>query len=173
MYVCVLTTKHTFTRGCIMCSLLNLCLALEVHVMAKWTRSLMSIDQPGVSCPEREICVSLSVWLQASRGVGVCLCVSICATVCMCAPCTLASLSYPLHPVQETNKLHFNLRNINFPLDGKLIMAVEPSCLTLSNIYSVTAVKSSQPQWQQLINTSVYKDDNLSVCCQWLFAEIR
>ena len=56
----------------------------------------------------------------------VCCCSCVCVCVCLCVCCTLASLGYPLQPVQETNKLHFNMRNINFPLDGKLIMAVEP-----------------------------------------------
>lgn len=51
------------------------------------------------------------------------------------------------------------MRNINFPLDGKLIMAVEPPHLTLSKVHSVTAGKSSQPQWQQLINASTDRDD--------------
>ncbi len=70
----------------------------------------------------------------------------VCVCVCVCVRCTLASLGYPLQPVQETNKLHFNMRNINFPLDGKLIMAVEPPHLTLSKVHSVTDGKSSQPQ---------------------------
>lgn len=52
------------------------------------------------------------------------------ACVCASARCTLASLGYPLEPVQETNKLHFNGRNINFPQDGELIIAVEPQHLT-------------------------------------------
>lgn len=50
--------------------------------------------------------------------------------MCASARCTLASLGYPLEPVQETNKLHFNGRNINFPQDGKLIIAAEPQHLT-------------------------------------------
>lgn len=75
-------------------------------------------------------------------------------TACMCMRYTLASLGDPLQPVQETNKLHFSLRNINFPLDGKLIMAVEArSHLPPSKIHSVTSVKSSLPQRCQLINT--------------------
>lgn len=53
-------------------------------------------------------------------------------------------LGYPLQPVQKTNKPHFNLRNINFPLDGKLIMAQELSHLTLSKTHSVTAIKTAR-----------------------------
>lgn len=70
----------------------------------------------------------------------------VCYYLRVCVGCTLVSLGYPLQPVQETNKPHFNLRNINFPLDGKLIMAVEPPHLTLSVKRSVTAMRATQPQ---------------------------
>lgn len=131
---------------------------------AKWTRSLMSIDQV---CHEgngdRFVCHCLSDcrppgdWTYVFVFSFVCCCLHV--RVCVCVRCTLASLGYPLQPVQETNKLHFNMRNINFPLDGKLIMAVQPPRLTLSKVHSVTAWKLSQPQWQQLINASTNRDD--------------
>ena len=128
----------------------------------------MTIDQAAaqpaslvchVGNRDRFVCHCLS----DCRPPGEWTCMFVFSFVCYCSRvcvwCTLLSLGYPLQPVQETNKLHFNLRNINFPLDGKLIMAVEPSHLTLSMIHSVTAMKSTQPQWQHLINTSAYKDD--------------
>lgn len=75
-----------------------------------------------------DLCVTVCLTVGLPGSGRMCLCFHLCAAVCMCVcvRCTLASLGYPLQPVQETNKLHFNMRNINFLLDGKLIMAVEP-----------------------------------------------
>lgn len=34
-------------------------------------------------------------------------------------------MGYPLQPVHETKEFHFNVRNINFPLNGKLTITAE------------------------------------------------
>lgn len=71
-----------------------------------------------------DLCVTvcLTVGLLGSGGVCVyfCLCACVCQCVCARWPHKHTGL-YPLQPVQETNKLHFNFRNINFLFDGKLI----------------------------------------------------
>lgn len=96
----------------------------------------MTIDQAAAQTAGRsvmwgmgiDLCVTVCLTVGLPGSGRMCLCLRLCAavSVCVCVWCTLASLGYPLQPVQETNKLHFSMRNINFPLDGKLIMAVEP-----------------------------------------------
>lgn len=48
-----------------------------------------------------------------------------------CAP---ASLGYTLEAVQEANTIHSKWENINFPQDGRLIMATEPRQLAMSGM---------------------------------------
>lgn len=102
----------------------------------------MTIDQAAAQTAGRsvmwvmgiDLCVTVCLTVGLPGSGRMCLCLRLCAAVRMCVCvclfvwvwCTLASLGYPLQPVQETNKLHFNMRNINFPPDGKLIIAVEP-----------------------------------------------
>lgn len=103
----------------------------------------MTIDQAaaqpvGLVCHavsgDRFVCHSLSDC--GPPGEWTCVCVFIhvllfvCVHVCVCVGvCAMLAglMGYPLQLVQETNKRHFNLRNINFPLDGKLIMEAEPN----------------------------------------------
>lgn len=103
-----------------------------------WARSLMTIDQAqpaGMACRvgngDRFVCHSLSDCRPPGERAYVCVFICVfCLCACVCGA-RLATLGYPLQAVQKTNKPHFNLRNINFPPDGKLIMAQELSRRTL------------------------------------------
>lgn len=135
IWLCVPYTEHT-SKGCrnVPCAEF-----VVLHFWFKWRpsgrghwwlliRQLLSQPVCHVGNGDRFVCHCLSDCRPPREWTYVFVFSFVCRRlhVCVCVRCTLASLGYPLQPVQETNKLHFNMRNINFLLDGKLIMAVEP-----------------------------------------------
>ena len=114
MYVCVKT--HTSIN---ICCWLSLCLTLwkwQLTGRGQWLWIVAEPASRSVTCwTGMDFCVN-----DCSPPVSfrLCVCVSLRTRACH----TLPSSGYPLQPVQEANKLHFNMKNINFPLDGKLIM---------------------------------------------------
>lgn len=115
----MLDTKHVL-KGCRSAEFVSCTFGLSDGQVDEVTDDYWSGSCSGsrpvchVGNGDRFVCHCLSFCRPPGERTYVFVFSFVCRCLHECVWCTPASLGYPLQPVQETNKLHFNMRNINF-----------------------------------------------------------